>query len=147
MQLAILLHRPSAFSHIISNQDKYYPVSQLDLLRSSSYNLTTSQRDMIAIILEMAKGKISNSKREKGTCFMFRSFHKDISKAVSPGVTCTWISKSVSDGGVDREYFTRVIGNFRRMNPAYSTNGWSSKKVALQIRGYAQNGYNAVIFN
>jgi hypothetical protein len=33
------------------------------------------------------------------------------------------------------------------MKGTCDTNGWSSKKVAILIRGYAENGYNATVFN
>lgn len=95
----------------------------------------------------MAKKKVHNPKGETRTCFMFSSRHKDVMKAVSHSMTCTWVPKSVSDRGANREYNTHVMGNFRCMNTACSTNGWSSKKVAIQIRGYGENGYNSVVFN
>ncbi|KAK5430763.1 hypothetical protein LTR55_012457, partial [Exophiala xenobiotica] len=62
-------------------------------------------------------------------------------------MTCTWIRKSNSDRRAGREYTTHVMGKFRCINTACETNGWSSKKVAIQIRGYPKNGYNAIVFN
>jgi hypothetical protein len=39
------------------------------------------------------------------------------------------------------------MGKFKCNNNACSKNGWSSKKIAILIRGYPGHGYNAVVFN
>ena len=95
----------------------------------------------------MAKKKAPNPAKETRTCLTFPWHHKNVLKAVSPKMTCTWIRKRVSDTSADREYTTHVMGDFKCMNTTCSTPGWGSKKVAIQIRGYAGNGYNAVVFN
>ncbi|KAF1993398.1 hypothetical protein P154DRAFT_450316, partial [Amniculicola lignicola CBS 123094] len=44
-------------------------------------------------------------------------------------------------------YSTHVIGKFKCYNNTYSKDGWASKKVAILIRGYPRNSYNALVFN
>jgi hypothetical protein len=39
------------------------------------------------------------------------------------------------------------MGKFRCNNNGCSNRGWGSKKVTILIRGYPENGYNAVVFN
>ena len=39
------------------------------------------------------------------------------------------------------------MGKFKYNNDAYSADDQGSKKVAILIRGYPKNGYNAVVFN
>ena len=39
------------------------------------------------------------------------------------------------------------MGKFKCDNDDCPKNGWSSKKVAILIRGYPENGYSAVVFN
>lgn len=39
------------------------------------------------------------------------------------------------------------MGKFKCRNRACSSGGWSSKKVAILIRGFFENGYNAVLYN
>jgi len=39
------------------------------------------------------------------------------------------------------------MGRFTCQNDGCATSGWSSKMVAILIRGYSENGYNAVVFN
>ncbi|ETN40101.1 uncharacterized protein HMPREF1541_04376 [Cyphellophora europaea CBS 101466] len=95
----------------------------------------------------MAKKKTLNPTPETRKFLTFPWHHKDILKAVTPNLTCTWVRKGINDRTADREYTTHVMGNFRCINTTCSTSGWSSKKVAIQIRGYTKNGYNAVVFN
>ena len=78
---------------------------------------------------------------------MFPYLHKDITKALSHSMTCTWIRASNSNRAADREYTTHVMGKFRGVTTTCNSNGWSSKMVAIHIRGYPKNGYNAVVFN
>lgn len=39
------------------------------------------------------------------------------------------------------------MGKFKCNNKRCSARSWSSKNVAILIRGYPENGYNAVVFN
>jgi hypothetical protein len=89
----------------------------------------------------MAKKKSSKPKGETRTSFMFPSLHEDVVKAVSHRMASPWFCTSDSDRGTNNEYTTHVMGKFTCKKKACPSNGWSSKKVAIQIRGYAENGY------
>lgn len=115
----------------------------VDLEASNSIFYTQDQPS----ITRMAKKPRPAPKEETRPFFMFPSRHKDVAAAVSHSMTCTWVRKRVSDQEALREYETHVMGNFKCPNTACSPNGWSSKKVAIKIRGYGGNGYNAVVFN
>ena len=78
---------------------------------------------------------------------MFPSLHQNVVNAVSDSIASTWFQKNESDEDVDNEYSTHVMGKFKCNNSACTTGGWGSKKVAILIRGYPRNGYNAVVFN
>ena len=95
----------------------------------------------------MAKTKFSKFKGETRTSFTSPSLHEDVVNAVSHSMDFTWFCESNSDRGTNNKYTTHVMGKFRCMKKGCCTNGWSSKKVAILIRGYAENGYNAVVFN
>lgn len=82
-----------------------------------------------------------------GTSFMYPSLHQDIVNAVSDEITSTWFNEKDTDRDSNNEYSTHVMGRFKCYNNTCSTVGWSSKKVAILIRGYSGNGYNAVVFN
>ena len=55
--------------------------------------------------------------------------------------------KKDSDRDSNNKYLTYVIGKFKCNNDACSMGSWGSKKVAILIRGYPRNGYNAIVFN
>jgi hypothetical protein len=95
----------------------------------------------------MAKKKFSKSKGETRATFMFPSLHEDVVDAVSYSMASIWFCESNSDRGANNKYTTHVMGKVRCMKGTCDINGWSSKKVAILIRGYAENGYNATVFN
>ena len=95
----------------------------------------------------MAGKKSSKPQRDTRISFIFPSLHQDVSNAVSDAIASTWFNKKNSDKDSYVEYSTYVMGKFTCNNDDCSKNGWGSKKVAILIRGYPENGYNAVVFN
>lgn len=94
--------------------------------------------------------KFCKSKGETRTSFLFPLLHRDVVRAVSETIESTWFCENDNDEEEEEcnnEYTTHVMGKFRCTNRACSTNGWGSEKVAILIRGYAENGYNAEVFN
>lgn len=87
----------------------------------------------------------SKPKNEANTSFMFPSLHHAVLKAVSSDIPKTWFSNQ--SGGAHTEYTTHVMGKFKCDNDGCSNDGWGSKMVAILIRGFSENGYNAVVFN
>lgn len=78
---------------------------------------------------------------------MFPSLHEAVVNAVARSMISPSFYDGENDADANNEYQTHVMGKFRCKNKAYSTRGWGSKKVAILIRGYAGNGYNAEVFN
>lgn len=78
---------------------------------------------------------------------MFASLHKDIVDAASHSIDSIWFCESDSNRGAINIYTTHVMGKFRCPTKTCRTNSWASRKVAILIRGFAENGYNAVVFN
>jgi len=95
----------------------------------------------------MVKKKRTKHEQETRASFMFPSLHQDVSKAVSNEIHSTWFNKTGSDNDSNNKYSTNVMGKFRCNNDSCPSRGWTSKKVTILIRGYSQNGYNAVVFN
>ncbi|KAK5989395.1 hypothetical protein PT974_10914 [Cladobotryum mycophilum] len=93
------------------------------------------------------KKKPSESKPNLRTSFMFPSLHQDVTNAVSDKISSIWFNQKRSGKAPENEHPTHVMGRFRCSNGACSSGGWASKKVAILIRGYPENGYNAVVFN
>jgi hypothetical protein len=79
---------------------------------------------------------------------MFPWLHQDVSKAVSAAEVCPrWINTQNDHEDSNNKYSTNVMGRFTCSNDGCPTRSWSSKTVSIWIRGYPENGYNAVIFN
>ncbi|KAH8889936.1 hypothetical protein GQ53DRAFT_184749 [Thozetella sp. PMI_491] len=96
----------------------------------------------------MAGKRPSNQKRKPTTSYMFPWLQSDISKAVSAAnIRSRWINTEKDRKDSNNEYSTNVMGTFTCSNVGCPTRGWSSKTVSILIRGYPENGYNAVIFN
>ena len=49
--------------------------------------------------------------------------------------------------GAIRDYDTHIMGRFTCRNKRCSSSGWSSKKIAMTIRLYAGNQYNARVYH
>ncbi len=94
----------------------------------------------------MAKSK-SKSKSQTTSSFAFPSLHKRVVDAISGEIGSLWFNKNGDSASSMNEYQTHVMGKFKCSNKSCSKNGWSSKKVAIQIRGYRGNGYHAEVFN
>ncbi|KAF2475023.1 uncharacterized protein BDR25DRAFT_215296 [Lindgomyces ingoldianus] len=95
----------------------------------------------------MVRKNFSTRKEEMRASFMYQSLHQDVVKAVSDKIASTRFHEKSNSRDSNNEYSTHVIGRFKCNNNACSKDGWSSKKVAILIRGYPGNGYNAVVFN
>ncbi|KAI6080527.1 zinc-binding domain-containing protein [Hypoxylon rubiginosum] len=84
-----------------------------------------------------------SSRRDRNT---FPSLHHDVSNAVSSDISRTWYNQK-RGGRADDEYQPHVKGTFKCDSDGCAKHGWSSKKVAILIRRYHGNGYNADVFN
>lgn len=88
----------------------------------------------------MAKKTSSKPKRETRTSLMFPTLHQDVIDAVSDTITSAWFQEEDSDAGSNNKHPTHVMGKFKCNNNACFKNGWSSKKIAILIRGYPGHG-------
>ncbi|KAJ4127735.1 hypothetical protein NW768_008007 [Fusarium equiseti] len=46
-----------------------------------------------------------------------------------------------------KSYDTNIMGRFKCHNPDCKKSGWSSKKIAITIRGYSRGRYNARVYH
>ena len=116
----------------------------LEIITLYIWNITRINLTVITLS-KMARTKFR--RLNGGTCFMYPSLHQDVVNAISSDITSAWFQERDVEGDSEKEYSTHVMGRFRCYNKACSTPGWSSKMVAILIRGYPVNGYNAVVFN
>lgn len=89
---------------------------------------------------------VPGRKEETRTSFMFPELHDRIAEAVSPEVTSIWF-QSNDRKGYNNEHTTCVVGNFTCDNQTCKKQSWGSGVVSILMRGYARNGYSAVVFN
>lgn len=80
------------------------------------------------------------------TTQMYPSLHQQIADAVSDEIPQIWFNKDDNHIDCNNEYTTHIMGRFICYNKSCSTNGWGSKMVSIMIRGYPNNGYNALVF-
>lgn len=81
------------------------------------------------------------------TSYAYPWLHPDIVKAVSDVLQPRWIDSKNRNDVFNKEKSTSVIGKFTCSNSGCSNKGWSSGTVSILIRGYPNDGYNAVVFN
>ncbi|PSN67350.1 hypothetical protein BS50DRAFT_600765 [Corynespora cassiicola Philippines] len=75
---------------------------------------------------------------------MYESLHKDVVDAVSNDVPSVWFQTDANEGFI-KQYNTNLSGFFDCPNKRCRKKGWSTGVIATVIRGYEDNGYNAVI--
>ncbi|KAI2609572.1 zinc-binding domain-containing protein [Hypoxylon fragiforme] len=77
--------------------------------------------------------------------YTYPSLHPAVVKAAPNEITDTWFKRK-DDGCAIETYATHVMGDFQCRNIGCLSQGWSSKMVAIEIRWYSGNGYNATVF-
>lgn len=95
----------------------------------------------------MAKKKNNKAKTPAMEFYMFPSLHQDVLNALSGSIAQIWFNDTNTDEGANNLYPTNVMGRFRCENNRCRSKSWGSKRVAIYIRGYPGNGYNAVVYN
>lgn len=90
---------------------------------------------------------MGKKKAKMKTSFMFPTLHQDVVRAVSDTIASPWYRESHENTRIKNEYTSYVMGKFKCVNGACTTDGWGSKKVTILIRGYDGNGYDATVFN
>ena len=83
---------------------------------------------------------------EAKVSYTYPSLHKEVSLAISGEISKIWFNNQKASRA-NNEYSTTVMGKFICKNGKCPKHGWSSKKVAILIKGYAGNGYSAIVFN
>ena len=93
------------------------------------------------------KKKSHEANIEAKTTYTFPGLHINVAMAVSNDIASIRYHGKRSKAIVDREYSTYVMDKFTCVNQACKINGWGSKKIAILIRGYPNNGYDATVYN
>lgn len=94
----------------------------------------------------IARKDVPKPTQETGEFFMFPALHPNVTDAVFPEIPSTWFNDD-DDDNFDREWFTHVMGRFICQNHTCIKRFWDSWKVSIEIRGYNDNGYSAIVYN
>ncbi|KAH9234142.1 hypothetical protein K456DRAFT_1835820 [Colletotrichum gloeosporioides 23] len=78
--------------------------------------------------------------------FTFSDLHEDVAGAVSDHIVAIWVGKKNKKVS-NNFYSTSVMGRFTCDNDSCSKKSWISGQVAINIRGYPDNGYNTIVYN
>ncbi|RMZ71624.1 zinc-binding domain-containing [Pyrenophora seminiperda CCB06] len=96
---------------------------------------------------QIAKEVVPKPTQETREFFTFPKLHPDVVDAVSPELPLIWFNEDEDDDSFCHEYFTHVMGKFMCNNNTCKKLSWSSRKVPIEIRGYFDNGYSAIVYN
>ena len=78
---------------------------------------------------------------------MYPTLHDDVSYILEKDDLHLNFHRSDSGRTCIKEYDTNIMGQFVCRNHACSSNGWSSKRIAITIRMYPRAQYNARVYN
>lgn len=78
---------------------------------------------------------------------MYQALDKEVSRLLEPHNLRFKFNKVDDTKDCVNEYDTNIMGHFRCKNSQCSTDGWSSKKIAVTIRMYKGNLYNARVYH
>jgi hypothetical protein len=130
------------------NSSHTNPTFDLDYipLEDTLQALTISDVNTTTTLPKVGRARIAKLQKETRTSFTFPELHQRIAEAVAPAITSTWFNSNTK-ARPEKEKDTNIIGSFTCVNNRCGKDGWSSGLVAIHIRGYSRNGYNAVVFN
>ena len=93
--------------------------------------------------------KPSGGEEEARASYKFPWLHSNVRDAldgeIQPAPTFAR-QRGQKSSSPDNTYSTHVMGRFRCGNDGCRSAGWGSKKIAIQIRGFSGNRYDAVVF-
>lgn len=78
---------------------------------------------------------------------MYKHLHEDVTSLLEDtGLNFTFHDRDDSRASI-KDHDTNIMGHFVCKNPACRSTGWSSKKIAVTIRLYRGNKYNARVYH
>jgi len=99
---------------------------------------------------QIAREAVIKPTQETRELFMFPELHPKVRDAVSPELSSAWFNDdndNDNDDNFDHEWYTHVMGRFMCNNDTCRKQFWNSRKVPIEIRGFDNNGYIAIVYN
>ncbi|KAI8931458.1 hypothetical protein NX059_011784 [Plenodomus lindquistii] len=117
-----------------------------EVLENQLRALAISDVDTTVPSPESNRAQISTRTMETRSFFTYPELHQRIAEAVLPEITSTWFNPDM-EAHFDTDHETNIMGNFTCENKRCRKRQWSSLVVAVWIKGYYRNGYNAIVYN
>ncbi|KAI1126007.1 zinc-binding domain-containing protein [Nemania abortiva] len=86
-------------------------------------------------------------RRSPATSSMHPQKHAEISRLLDEDNLFFTFHDNDDEYGCTKSWDSAVMGRFRCHNPNCGTNGWSSKQIAITIRMYPGEKYNARVYH
>lgn len=78
---------------------------------------------------------------------MFPDLHDNVATLLESSGLDFVFHQQDEDYGSTRDYDTNIMGQFKCRNRSCWSKGWSSKMIAITIRMYGENEYNARVYH
>jgi len=106
-----------------------------------------SSLPLLPVVLLLQKNYKHTGQAQQDVTATYPSLHEDVVNALDnvPEPVPSF-NHNGCNSEVIKDYNTSIMGRFACQNPKCSSTGWSSKKIAIQIRGFRDNTYDAVVF-
>ncbi|KAI1746524.1 zinc-binding domain-containing protein [Xylaria castorea] len=90
---------------------------------------------------------MARKNKPPATSSMHPSRHPEVAQLLEEdGLVFTFHSDD-TDAGSTKSWDSAVMGRFRCHNPKCGSNGWSSRRIAITIRKYPRQQYNAKVYH
>jgi hypothetical protein len=96
---------------------------------------------------QIAREHVPEPTQETREFFTFPELHPSVADAVIPEISSTWFNEDDNDNNFNYERLTHVMGRFLCKNNSCKKQFWDSRKVSIEIRGYNNNRYSAIVYN
>ena len=116
------------------------------VLESQMQALTIPDSQTSIVAPKIDRAHINTPQEETRTFFTFPELHQKIAEAVVPTIAPPWFNPD-TEAHFGTEHETNVMGKFSCENKRCRKSQWSSQVVAVWIKGYPHNGYNAIVYN
>ena len=142
IQLPILV-----FLLVEQSFDGYKSTATMEFLTSEIDSLTIANSDNAWTESKPRNRKTKHMKEQISeshqASYSYPEYHAYVSDEVP---LMSWHGNAKRSSFI-HEYDTNIMGSFTCTNARCKKNGWSSKKIAINIRYYYGNRYNAIVYN
>ncbi|KAK5653471.1 hypothetical protein OQA88_8957 [Cercophora sp. LCS_1] len=133
-------------AHLAANRPAVLALGWGASTRRTTPSLTSSL-PLLPVVLLPQKNYKHTVRAQQDVTATYPSLHEDVVNAFdNVPAPAPLFNHDGCNSEVINDYNTSIMGRFACQNPKCSSTGWSSKKIAIQIRGFRDNTYDALVF-